>query len=203
MPETTLDGRTRRRERNAERLYDAALEFSATRSFGEFTVEEICDHAGVGRATFFRIFENKAGLLREFNRRLAHDAAARIDNAGDTDLYRALHHVRDAIIDAWSDAGPGLAGMAREFTNTSRSADLHSPHPELFALVRQLIAAAIATGDLPGTVPADLAASLAVINLTAPVAYTLAGHPADTATLSQTLLDQWYIGMTAAPLRRG
>lgn len=191
------DGRTRRRERNAERLYDAAAELLTTRSFDELTVEEISQHAGVGRATFFRIFETKAGLLREFNRRLAADAAARINSTGDLDLRAALGHVRDAITDAWRDAGPGLAAMAREFANTSKSADLHSPHPELLALVQQLIAAAIGTGELPDTIPADLAASLALVNLTAPIAYVLAGHPADTDQLSHVLLEQWYAGMTA------
>jgi len=193
----TVDGRTRRRERNAERLYDAAIELLAGRPFDELTVEDVCHQAGVGRATFFRIFETKAGLLREFNRRLADDAAARIDAAGDIDLRSSLQHVRDAIIDAWRDAGPGLAGMAREFTSTSRSGDLHSPHPELLALVRQLITDAMQSGELPSAVPADLAASLALVNLSAPIAYVLAGNDADTDHLSRVLLEQWYSGMTA------
>ncbi|MGD1110129.1 MAG: helix-turn-helix domain-containing protein, partial [Mycobacterium sp.] len=52
----TLDGRSRRRQRNAAQLYDAASDLLASRTFDELTVEDICAHAGIGRATFFRIF---------------------------------------------------------------------------------------------------------------------------------------------------
>jgi len=198
----TVDGRSQRRERNAALLFDAAIELLNTRSFAELTVEEISQHAGVGRATFFRIYETKAGLLREFNRRLAADAAARIAAAGDIDLYQALGHVRGAIAEAWRDAGPGVAGMAREFTSSSQSSDLHSPHPELLALVERLIRSAMDTGEVPRGVPADLAASLALVHLAIPIAYVLDGNPADTEVLGRTLLDQWYAGMTAEAVHR-
>jgi len=198
----TVDGRSQRRERNAALLFDAAIELLNTRSFAELTVEEISQHAGVGRATFFRIYETKAGLLREFNRRLAADAAARIAAAGDIDLYQALGHVRGAIAEAWRDAGPGVAGMAREFTSSSQASDLHSPHPELLALVERLIRSAMDTDEVPRGVPADLAASLALVHLAIPIAYVLDGNPADTEVLGRTLLDQWYAGMTAEAVHR-
>jgi AcrR family transcriptional regulator len=193
----TPDGRARRRERNAAKLYDAAAELLATRTLDRISVEEICQRAGVGRATFFRIFETKEGLLREFNRRLTADAAARIDAAGDIDLRTALGHIRDAIVDAWHQAGPGHASIALEFAEHAPSR-IHDPHPELYALVRHRIELAMASGELPGTVPAPLAASLAVINLTAPVAWTLSHRADDLGTLARLLLDQWYAGMTSA-----
>ena len=109
------DGRILRRERSAARLYDAAQELHPRKALDDVSVDEICEHAGVGRATFFRIFETKAGLLREFNRRLTLDAIARIEAAGEIDLLSALGLVRAAILDAWRDAGPGHAAMALEF----------------------------------------------------------------------------------------
>jgi hypothetical protein len=56
---------------------------------------------------------------------------------------------------------------------------------------------AMASGELPDTVPATLAASLAVISLTAPVAWTLSHRADDLDELSRVLLDQWYAGMTS------
>ena len=200
-PAVAFDGRTRRRQRNAERLYDAANELLAARSYDELSVDEICARANVGRATFFRIFETKAGLLREFNRRLANDAAHRIEEAGDVDVHTALGHIRDAIIDAWRRAGLGHVGMAREFLRSAPSAEPHAAHPELLALVVERISTAVDTGELPETVPVALAASLALTHMTAPIAYAIAGHDVDIDALSRVLLDQWYAGMTA-PVRR-
>ncbi len=194
----TVDGRSLRRERNAARLYDAAEELLATRSFDELTVEEICEQAGVGRATFFRIFDTKAGLLREFNRRLADDARMRLRAAGDVDLGTALDHVRRAIVDAWRRAGRGHVAMAQEFVRTMPPDDPHSAHPELFALVAERIALAVGTGEVPDTVPPDLAATLALMQIVAPFGYSLAGRDVDIDRLSRVLLDQWIHGMTAA-----
>ena len=189
------DGRTRRRERNAMRLYDAANVLLAAQSFEELTVEQICDRAGVGKATFFRIFESKAGLLREFNRRLAQDAADRIASSGCTDVRTTLGHVRAAIVDAWRHAGPGHVGMAREFIRSMPSTELHAAHPELLHLVAEVIATAVASGELPDRVPADLAASLVLLQMVAPMTYMISGQQADIDELSRLLLDQWLAGM--------
>jgi AcrR family transcriptional regulator len=191
----TLDGRSRRRERNAAQLYDAASDLLASRSFDELTVEDICAHAGIGRATFFRIFHTKAGLLREFNRRLAHDGAVRIATAETAGIASTLGHIRAAIYDAWRTAGPGHIRMLEEFVRATPSNDPHSAHPELLALIVDTISVAIQSGELPNAVPVELAASLALIQLVAPMSYVLAGEDVDVDQLSQLLLDQWLRGM--------
>jgi AcrR family transcriptional regulator len=170
----------------------------ASRSFDELTVEDICAHAGIGRATFFRIFHTKAGLLREFNRRLAHDAAARIATAETADIASTLGHIRAAIYDAWRTAGPGHIRMLEEFVRAAPSNDPHSAHPELLALIVDTISAAVQSGELPNAVPVELAASLALIQLVAPMSYVLAGQDVDVDQLSQLLLDQWLRGMGVA-----
>lgn len=192
-----LDGRARRRQRNAERLYDAAIELLASRSYEELSIDEICQRANVGRATFFRIYDSKAGLLREFNRRLAQDAAQRIEAAGDADVRTALGHVRDAIVDAWQRAGPGHVGMAREFARSVPTANPHAAHPELLTLVLERISIAVDADELADTVPVRLAASLALIHMTAAVGYAIAGRDVDIDHLSRVLLDQWFTGMSA------
>ena len=176
-------------------LYEAADRLLATRTFEDVSVEEICEKANVGRATFFRIFETKAGLLREFNRRLAADAADRIERAGPVDLRGALELVRQAMIDAWQHTGRGHVGMAQEFVRSVPAGDPHAAHPELLAVVAERISAAIGAGQLADTVPADLLASLALITMTAPIAYAIAGRDVDIDHLSRTLLDQWYAGL--------
>ncbi len=196
-PAPPTDGRALRRHDSACRLYDAADELLASTGFDELNVDEICERADVGRATFFRIFGTKAGLLREFNRRLADDAERRLGAAGTVDVRASLGMVADAIVDAWRDAGPGHLGMARTFAQSVPHTDPHAAHPELFALVHRIVATGIEVGELPDAVPSELAASLALIQLTAPIAYALAGRSTDTDRLAHTLLDQWYTGMTA------
>jgi AcrR family transcriptional regulator len=197
----STDGRNLRRRRNAARLYDAANALLATRSFDDLSVEEICEHAGVGRATFFRIYETKGGLLREFNRRLTEDAAARIDADDAADLRRRLHHVREAIVDAWRRVGPGHVRMAQEFVRSAPGADPHAAHPELLGLVVAQLAAAVEIGELSDLVPIDLAASLALVHMIAPMAHVLAGRDTDLDRLSMVLLDQWLDGATNSSAR--
>lgn len=196
MTVASADGRTKRRHRNAERIYDAACELLATRSFDELVVEDICAHAGVGRATFFRIFDNKAGLLREFNRRLAQSAQDDIAAAGTTGITETLEVIRQSIYRAWQGAGPGLIHMAAEHARGAPSSDPHAAHPELFRLVLEAVTAAVATGELSDAVPVDLAASLALVQMIAPMTYVLSGSDVDVEALSRLLLRQWLRGMT-------
>ncbi|MFI7528707.1 TetR/AcrR family transcriptional regulator [Nocardia salmonicida] len=189
------DGRSKRRYRNAELLYDAACELLVTRSFDELAVEDICAHAGVGRATFFRIFETKAGLLREFNRRLARDAAADVAAAGATGIAEVLEVLRQTIYRAWQGAGPGLIRMAAEHARAAPSSDPHAAHPELFGLVLEAVSAAVEAGELSDAVPVELAASLALVQIIAPMTYMLSGSDVDIEALSKVLLHQWLRGM--------
>ena len=197
-----IDGRSRRRDRSAERLYDAADRLLSERSFDDITVDEVCALAGVGRATFFRIFQTKAGLLREFNRRLADDARSRLDSLEGVGLAAELHEIRATVVDAWRYAGKGHVGMAQEFARSTRSSNLHAAHPELLALVTESIQRAIASGEVTATVPAELAASLAVINITSAIAWAIAGHSIDIDELSRVLVDQWLAGSTGVTARR-
>lgn len=190
-----IDGRRLRREENARRLYDAATELFATGSFDELSVDDICEQAGVGRATFFRIYDTKAGLLREFNRRLTADARSRLAAAETDDVRARLDIVRQTIVDAWSAAGTGHIGMAVEALRAGSSSGMHALHPELFDLVTEIIADAVERDELAATVPVRLAASLAVVHLSSAVAYSLARDEVDIDELSRTLLDQWLRGM--------
>ena len=88
--------------------------------------------------------------------------------------------------------------MPQEFIRSAPNGNLHAAHPELLELVNGCISKAVLAGELRDTVPVDLAASLALVNMTAPVAYVIAGNDVDLDELSRTLLDQWYAGMQSS-----
>jgi AcrR family transcriptional regulator len=183
-------------------LYDAADALLEEHAFEDVSVEDICARADVGRATFFRIYESKEGLLREFNRRLAHDAAERLEVVGEkADIRTSLHCIRTSIVDGWRRARPGHYGMARAFTASSQRHGVHSGHPELLALTAQRIRLAIANGELPDTIPVNIAASLALLQMYTPVAFAFDGVALDTEAVSRLLVEQWVTGIqqTAVP----
>jgi AcrR family transcriptional regulator len=91
--------------------------------------------------------------------------------------------------------------MAREFIRSMPSTELHAAHPELLHLVAEVIATAVASGELPDRVPADLAASLVLLQMVAPMTYMISGQQADIDELSRLLLDQWLAGMAHAGIQ--
>ncbi|MFV0257456.1 MAG: TetR/AcrR family transcriptional regulator [Acidimicrobiales bacterium] len=196
-PPARADGRARRRHDNARRLYDAADDLLRDVPFDEVSVDDICERAGVGRATFFRIYGTKAGLLREFNRRLTAAAVERLERRPAGDLAAALDEIRMAMVDAWARTGRGHAGMAAEFVRTLPSAEPHAAHPELLALVATQVERAIDTGELADDLPADLVASMALLTMVVPIGHRITGHEVDFDTVSARLLNRWLAGMRA------
>lgn len=159
--------------RNA--IFDSALALFERHGYDDTTIEEVCADAGVGRATFFRHFETKAGLLREFNRRLAVEAAQRVEA---TSVPGAVHHLRlvsDAIHDAWVDAGPGLRSLGIDAASLSDPGGRRS-HPELLDVVAGVIASGTEAGELRTDLPRPLAAHIVVFHLAATTVWWMA-HP--------------------------
>lgn len=69
LPEPS-DLRQRRRAFTADEIERVAIELFAARGFGEVTVDEIADAAGISPRTFFRYFPTKAHLVRAHQHRL-------------------------------------------------------------------------------------------------------------------------------------
>ncbi len=61
----------------AERIVTAAAELFAERGYAATTTKAIAEHAGVNEVTLFRIFGNKAGILRALGERFAERSAQR------------------------------------------------------------------------------------------------------------------------------
>jgi AcrR family transcriptional regulator len=164
--------RARRSRQLREAIYDAALELFAERSYDEVTVEEICDRAGVGRATFFRSYGSKAGLLVELNARLGRTIADRLQAMPDESAVAQLWAVQDEVTRAWVDAAPALRTMVLEYLSTTTAAKLTEPAADpagtgALAAVAEVVRKGQATGELSDLHDPDLVAGIILTSLAA------------------------------------
>ncbi len=196
--ETEVDGRTRRRLENGGRLFDAAMALMAERSYDDITIEEICVRAGVGRATFFRIYQTKADLLLEFNRRLAVRVERRLEEAEPTDVGVALFAVGTEIADTWTQATRSAAALAQDFSQMAGSRGLHASHPELLRLIVRVINDAVERGEIKASLPSSLLGSLALVQIAAPVSYWFTHPERDLHALIEDAIFQWLHGALAS-----
>lgn len=175
--------RERKKQRTRDDIFTAAYELLSERAYDDVTVEEICRRADVAPATFFRIYGTKAGMLREFNSRLADAARLRAEPVAGA-LAR-LDAVRAVIVEAWASASPALRDLVWDFLRVTSSADAAaSAHPELLALVAEIVA----DGQVAGELRADLSPRLGawiIVSSIAAVTTTWLDSP-DTALDGQT-----------------
>ena len=146
------------------------MELLARRSYDDISVEEICAAAGVGRATFFRVYQTKADLLLEFNRRLAERVQARLEAGRPERVADALRLVGEEIADTWTQTVPGAASLAIDFIQSAGGRRLHAGHPELLHLVVGVVERGQDSGELEATLPAGLMGSLALVQAAAALA---------------------------------
>lgn len=168
MSGSGVDGslRERHKRRTRDRIYEAAVSLFTNRPYNEVTVEEICEQAEVGRATFFRFYGSKAGLLSEFSLRLAEQIAARVDAIGDAGATEKLWAVQDAITAAWGSSTPSTREMAREWIRNATASELHdAAPPELLTLVADIIRHGQRTGEFADHYDADFVAWVVLTSL--------------------------------------
>ena len=53
-----------------EHITDALLKLMKEQSFNDISISQICDEAGVGRASFYRNFENKEAVISRYLKKL-------------------------------------------------------------------------------------------------------------------------------------
>ncbi len=182
---------------NRARLYDAALELFAERGYSAATVEDICGRARVGRATFFRLYGTKSGLLEEFNRRLAREARRRVEQLPAATTSEALSEIQRAISDAWSSAGAGLQEMAEEYIHTvSLAVGAGASQPDLHALVSSIVRAGQSRGEVVAKPNPDFIAWVMIAALCSAAA-TWLGAPETMRRRSTETLHLLFSGMLA------
>jgi AcrR family transcriptional regulator len=162
--------RERQKQRARGEIYDAALGLLAEKAYVDVTIEDICARAEVGRATFFRHFGAKIGLLAEFNRRLTDRARADLAQQPAATAIERLRTVQQSLADSWTQAGPAQQELARAFLaeGTVAALDAHGDgavHGDLLALVTEIVQDGQQSGTLDARLPADFGAWLIVTGI--------------------------------------
>lgn len=131
--------RDRKKVRTAAAIFDAAVALMADRSYADITVEEICERAEVGRATFFRSYGTKAGLLGEFARRMAELADATLAASDAQTGAAQLGVIEEVIRTAWADSDAGIREMGAETIRAGMPRGGLDMHAELIALIADIV----------------------------------------------------------------
>jgi AcrR family transcriptional regulator len=193
--DSALSLRDRKKRRSRDQIYEAAIELFCRRPYGAVTVEEICERAEVGRATFFRFYGSKAGLLVEFNDRIGERLRERLEAMADRPAIERLWAVQDEIGMAWGSSSLATREMAREWIRTSPAAELtkRGRTSMLVALVAVIVGDGQRSGELTDRFSATFVAGMIVSLLQATIAAWLgggAGGPGgDTRDVLEFLLD--------------
>lgn len=74
--QTTPSRRERQKADRRSRIYEAAIELFSQKGFAETTVQEITDHADVGKGTFFNYFASKDAILLEYYKKVVDELLA-------------------------------------------------------------------------------------------------------------------------------
>lgn len=188
------DGRHLRRADNRQRIYEAALALLDTRSFNDLSIDDICKEAGVGRATYFRIYKTKPGLLLEFNRRLTVRAKLRLKELGKASAKESLFVVGEEIATAWNEVSPTAASIAVEFVGNLTLANLHEAHPDLLQLVISIVKRGITSGEIRAVFPPDFLGSLALFYISAAALLWFEDTEQDLSLFMQEAIDSWLNG---------
>lgn len=160
--------RARKSRQLREAIYDAALALFGERSYDEVTVEEICERAEVGRATFFRSYGSKAGLLVELNTRLGRRIAERLAAHPGDSAREQLWTVQDEVTRTWVDAAPALRTMVLEYLSSTAAAHLTEPAGVgALAAVSDVVRRGQARGELNDLHDPDLVAGIILTSLAA------------------------------------
>ncbi|WP_439815248.1 TetR family transcriptional regulator [Zavarzinia sp. CC-PAN008] len=148
-------------------LFDAAMVLFAQRSFEAVSVDEICAAAGIGRATFFRLFGHKAGLLEELHRRVALAVDEQVAEA-DARGLAALRLTGAVMAERWTENETIMHDIVAEYVRNLDAVHdvgevkIDASHHGSRAMVRQ-VARYIRQGQEAGDIRTDLEPTFAAI----------------------------------------
>ncbi len=153
------DKRAQRKARTRRDIYNAAMQLFAARSFDEVRIEEICEAAGIAKATFFLHFGSKAALIEEFNAQLVSRLANDMKSAP-TSAETRLRMFVTALVAEWEANAGVMRQMAREFVNQPALVPAaEAANREIVDLVETIIADGQATGEFSASADPSLAAT--------------------------------------------
>ena len=123
------------------------MDLLAERPYEEVTIEDICDRAEVGRATFFRVYGTKVGLLEEFSRRLSADVRSALEAADGRSATERLVLIQQVIADTWQRSSTGMQALASEVARAGIPPSDRPLYPDLSRVTGAVVADGIASGE--------------------------------------------------------
>ena len=160
-----------------ERLTHAAERLWQERGFDEVTVAEICEAAGVAKATFHFHFERKEDLLIELGLETAHRASVEVFDRmrlSDTTTDELLRALLDSIAHRVERSPRPLVRrtIVELFRSMDRDPTATGERPSLLLLFTELLDRGQQRGDVPANyAPAELAMLLTVMVLQSMLAW--------------------------------
>ena len=148
VPPPRMNARERNRVRMHDDIYQAALSLFDTRGYADVTVDDICEAAGISKATFFRYFDSKFGLVDEFNQRIAAKIDASIDIKKMT-CTECLRQATETLYQEWLHSAPQIRVLAREFVRAGTHITENLGDPMARGLIATLVSV-IAEGQRRG-----------------------------------------------------
>lgn len=71
-------------------LTNSLLELLAVKPMGAVSISELCSHAGVGRASFYRNFDSKEGILKAYVRQIFRACIDACEKSPDRSLHEMI-----------------------------------------------------------------------------------------------------------------
>ncbi len=193
-PNPIVDGRTKRRIDNGQRLLDAAIELLEHKPYHEISVEDICEAAGVGRATFFRTFKTKSGLMVEYNRRLADKVRHQLEVIEPADSIQALRIVGSVFADYYASTSPGMVNMAMDHMLNRDETLRKETAVELLEVLDEIVKKGFEEESIRRDLPSKLTAYLVLTHLGAAANYWFHHQERDVHRIIKDALGNWLYG---------
>lgn len=141
-------GPGRKKHRTARKIFLSAIELMQVEGFDGTSVEQICQRAGIARATFFQHFSSKAALLGVFSDIVCQKLDDELAPDGLTPIERlqlVARHMQRMIDDLGAIAPDLLAAFSAEGGNRFQVDD---PSTGVTKRIRGIIEAGQADGSL-------------------------------------------------------
>lgn len=183
------------------RIFDAAIRLFDERGYDDTAVEEICAEAQVGRATFFRYFETKSGLIRELDQRAAARILQQIEELTEPSFAELVRVVANTLHEIWAESSSGLRALGRESSSVPR------PTRRVFAYtleaVYDVVRAAQQRAELSSDLPPQLLAYVVIVQLTGAIGWWLDNTDTDLRALLDGIVGHFLDGYRSLEIRDG
>ncbi|HEY2750240.1 TetR/AcrR family transcriptional regulator [Phenylobacterium sp.] len=157
--------RERNRIRTYNDIYDSAMLLFERKDYEDVTVDEICEAAGISKATFFRYFTNKFGLVDEFNQRIARKIEVDLEKRTRS-ASESLIAATDTLYEEWLHTAVQMRNLTQEFLRSGvRVSPENGADPmarNLIALLSRVIADGQKSGEFIREADPQLVASMVV-----------------------------------------